>query len=557
MSLGHLSHQLLEHPDVNAAIDALDSRSVAVPDLPLAARPAVAAAAISRHEGPALVVVSRADRAETLAAALGEYLPERAVTIWPALDALPYEQLPYDLQTATERVALLDSLRATPAGAPAPVIVTPAHGLLQLLMPPADLAGATRVLRAGVRQTQDELIRWAAEHGYQLAPLVYEPGQLARRGGIVDIFPPEADAPLRIDFFGDEIDSIRSFDPHSQRSRERLRTVRLLPPSELALWRLPEAAAALRGLDDTDLRPEVRTEWRRMLEQMAMGQVPASVDLFAPYLADSAAGLLDYLPANTRIVIDEPAAIKLIASQLEQQARELCDAFVANNELPVGLASPIASWQTVSAHLRKHHALLCGSDEATTGAAEIVLDIVDAPRFAGRLPEVVAAVRDRLDDGWRVTIATDQVDRLTELFESSDIFPMRDRRRERHQLPSLLPPGTLEIRNSDIDSGWQSPECKLLLLADLELFGFRKQTRRAHRRRHGEAAPLASALSSVMAWLTSRSRAYVSARSTERAIQYRESATRASISGPVPSCPCCRPPARSSRPATRPPGPRG
>ena len=121
--------------------------------------------------------------------------------------------------------------------------------------------------------------------------------------------------------------------------------------------------------------------------------------------------------------------------------------------------------------------------------------LVDAPRFAGRLGDVLDDVRQRLADGWRIAIATDQVDRLTELFEEQDIFPRRDRRRDASAAPLPLAPGTLEIRTSDLDSGWSAPESKLLLLADLEIFGFRKQTRRAHRRRHAESGPLAAALS--------------------------------------------------------------
>ena len=81
------------------------------------------------------------------------------------------------------------------------------------------------------------------------------------------------------------------------------------------------------------------------------------------------------------------------------------------------------------------------------------------------------------------------------LFEERDVFPRRDLRRETGQVSPPLAEGTLEIRASDFDSGWSAPDSKLLLLADLELFGFRKQTRRAHRRRHAEAAPLAASLS--------------------------------------------------------------
>src|SRR6185312_14593555 len=111
---------------------------------------------------------------------------------------------------------------------------------------------------------------------FELTPLVYEPGQIARRGGILDLYPPGAERPIRIDFFGDEIEAIRPFDPHTQRSLARLHAMDLLPPAELPLWRLRAAAAELASLDLEPLRPEVRAEWERMLEQMAAGQTPPS-----------------------------------------------------------------------------------------------------------------------------------------------------------------------------------------------------------------------------------------------------------------------------------------
>jgi transcription-repair coupling factor (superfamily II helicase) len=493
MALAHLVDHLIEDPGVAAVLSTLATRTVTVPDLPASARAALAAAAISRHTGPVLVIASRGDRAETFASALGEYLPSRPAVTWPAPEALPYEQLPFDLETATDRAALLHRL-AAPSSEPGPVVVTPIHGLLQMLMSPEALLGAARRIRAGDRLAQDELLRWVLDHGFELTPLVHEPGQIARRGGILDLFPPGAERPVRIDFFGDEIEAIRPFDPHTQRSHDRLRAMDLLPPAELPLWRLRAAAAELANLDLQPLRPEVRAEWERMLEHMAAGQTPPSLDLFAPYLVAPAATLLDYFGPEALIIQEEPAAIDLAASQLERQAAELRDAFVANGELPEGLPSPIAAWSDVKQALHRRQTLDLGLTLSASERSLVGANIVEAPRFAGRLADLTDYVAEQLRNGWRVSIATDQVDRLTELFEERDIFPRRDRRRDARAAPTPLAPGTLEIRASDLDSGWAAPDVRLLLLADLEVFGFRKQTRRAHRRRHAEAAPLAASL---------------------------------------------------------------
>src|SRR5215203_101826 len=495
MALSHLIDHLLRDPGVADAIAALERQSIVVPDLPISARAALAAAAISRQSGSVLVAASRGDRAETLAAAIAEYLPARSVILWPAPEALPYEQLPFDLETATERAAVLDSLSTRAPKSPGSILVTPAHGLMQIVMPPDVLRASIRVLRVGDRLSQEELLHWATDRGYEVTPIVQDPGQVARRGSILDLFPPGTDLPVRIDFFGDEIDGIRSFDPHSQRSHDRLREIRLLPSAELPVERLHNSADELRRLNLDGLRPEVRAEWDRTFELLASGQTPPSLDLFASYLVDQPTTLTDYLDTDSLVIVDEPSAVELVASQLERQANELRDAFVANGELPAGLRSPIAPWSAVRQALRDRRVLSVGAplDDKLLPIETVAL--VDAPRFAGRLADALDDVRQRLTDGWRIAIATDQVDRLTELFEEQDIFPRRDRRRDASAAPLPLAPGTLEIRTSDLDSGWSAPESKLLLLADLEIFGFRKQTRRAHRRRHAESGPLAAALS--------------------------------------------------------------
>ncbi|HEU5432824.1 MAG TPA: transcription-repair coupling factor, partial [Thermomicrobiales bacterium] len=458
------------------------TRSLAA--VPASARPAIAAAAIaSRPTTPALIVAARGERADRFAAALASYLPpDRQPLLWPSPDALPFEQLPFDLDVATRRVAILDRLRAAGGDAsPGPVVVATASGLVHPVFDPAALERETRVIRVGERLDVDALLHWALRVGYRSVPLVQEPGEIARRGGIIDLFPPDFEAPVRLDLFGDEVETIRSFDPGTQRSIGRLRDVRLLPPSELPLWRLPDAAAKLRDLPIDGLRPEVAAEWRHMLDQMDADATPASVDLFAPYLLQRPATLADYFAPGDLAIVDEPAAVALAASQLAAQAIELEAAFVANGELPPGLRSPIAPWSDVAAALDRLGALRFGGAAGAAGEQPIPID--DAPNYAGRLADVVDDVRQRLADGWRISIATDQVDRLTEIFESRDIFPRREKRRDRAAgRAAPLEPGVLEIRDVDIDGGWSLLAAKLLVLSDLELFGFRKQTRRLGRR---------------------------------------------------------------------------
>jgi transcription-repair coupling factor (superfamily II helicase) len=466
-------------------------RVLEIADIPLTARPALAALIIAASDRPVLLVTARDDRADLLCSAINEFLPaNRQAQLWPAPEALPYEQLPVDFDASARRVSLLHGLSATRSQ----VLVSPARGLMHLIMTPADLKERSRALRTGERLDAASFVRWATNLGYQPTPLVQEPGTIARRGGIVDLYPPSSAQPIRIDLFGDEIESIRTFNPSTQRSDEKLTGVALLPPSDLPLWRLVEAGKSVRALDWSNLRPEVRDEWERMVDRMQSGDTPASVDLFAPYLMPEPATLLDHAPDDMLVILDEPSAVVRAGQHLGIYAAELVAGFVENGEMPPDLRRPFAGWDEIQAQIDRRQRVDIGVQEEIRDDQVATLSALqEAPIFAGRIPRLIEDVRERLDSGWRITVATDQVDRVTEIFEENGIYPRRDKRRDQ-AAPSPLSPGMLEVRVSDLDGGWMMPDEKALLLADLEIFGFHKQTRRSTRRPVADQVAFANSL---------------------------------------------------------------
>src|SRR5215211_3490912 len=309
VTLSHLLSAIAESPELAELLKRANAgdRAISVADLPLSARPAVAALAIQRLDRPALVITARDDRADLLCEAINEFLPrEHQAERWPAPEALPYEQLPVDFDAAARRVALLNRLGE---GRSKSVLVTPVRALMHLVMSPDDLAQSARTLRVGDRLVAASFLRWATDLGYQPTPLVQEPGHIARRGGIVDLYPPASERPIRIDLFGDEIESIRTFNPSTQRSDLRLPEAAVFPPTDLPLWRLKDAARSVRELDWSGLRPEVRDEWERMVGRMEIGDTPPSLDLFAPYLTTDLSTLLDHAPSDMVVIFDEPSAV--------------------------------------------------------------------------------------------------------------------------------------------------------------------------------------------------------------------------------------------------------
>lgn len=491
MTLAHLIPHLTAFPPLREALDRVrDGKSATFDDLPDAARAALIAATVDELERPIVLVTARRDRADTLAGAIAEYLaPDSEVMLWPAADAMPFEQLPIDLDASVRRVQQLATLR----GRRANVIVTPVSGLMQFVMPRREMAAHTLLVEVSSRLAIDDLMEWALSVGYQVNPLVQEPGTIARRGGIVDLFPPGSDLPIRIDFFGDEVDSIRRFDPHNQRSTDRLRRLTLLPPMELPTWQLQAIAPEVAALDTSRLRNEVREEWQRMIGHLETGTLPASLDVLAGYLVPEATTLLDYVPDDALFVVDQPASVLLAATQREQHAFELLTNAMESGELPAGLKQPFLPSTDLERLLKRRTALNFG---AVTERQRTIsgVGLVDPPLYAGRIDELAADLQARLDRGWAISIATDQVDRLTELLEDRGLYPRRDKRGQAGAVPSPLLPGTVEVRPSDLAAGWAWEDGKLGVWTDFEIFGFRKQPRRQGGRTVSESRSFAQSL---------------------------------------------------------------
>ncbi len=492
MKLAHLIPVLQGAPVVKqltATIASGDSAQAL--DLPAAARPAVYAAISAATQRPLLIVSGREDRSLELAALLADYTPDSTVLRhWPAPEGVPWDRLPRDQDLSSQRVSMLAELTEA-SGVPPGIVTTSVAGLTHFVVEPKRLAELVLPIAQGNRIPERTIMEWAVRVGYEPVPLVTGPGQIARRGGIIDIFGPGSRDPLRIELFGDEIDSLRRFNASNQRSFERTEATVLLPATEFTVDSLPDAAIAIQKLDFETLRYEVRQELESTLTKAVAGALPSSLDLFAPYFQDSQATLLTYIPRQTLIVIDDPESVDLAARQRQAHAGEALDAAVQSGELPAGLEPAFAPWRSIRQSLRSRQLVFGGETSWGGEIASVSLgSFRSAPMFAGRLTDLSESVRQDLDKGWRVTIATDQSERISEILEDQDILPRRLTRSS--GLMAELSPGSTEVLHAELDGGWLEESTQTLLLSDMEVFGFRKRVRHGgdrSRERWASAAP--------------------------------------------------------------------
>jgi len=234
--------------------------------------------------------------------ALAFFAPAIDTGLFPAWDCLPYDRVSPNPEIVSRRISTLARLAERPDGDRPLVVLTTVSALLQRVVPAAALAGASRTLKIGDRVDHDDFIAFLGRGGYGRVETVTEPGDFAVRGGIIDIFPSGGASPVRLDLFGDELDTIRIFESGSQRTIGKVSRLHLQPISEVVL----DAASIARfrsgyrqafgasGIDDP------------LYESISAGRRHPGCEHWLPLFHPALATLLDYLP-DARVVLDHGA----------------------------------------------------------------------------------------------------------------------------------------------------------------------------------------------------------------------------------------------------------
>jgi transcription-repair coupling factor (superfamily II helicase) len=243
------------------------------------------------RRGPVLHVAMDDVRLAKLAEAIGFFAPDVEVVQFPAWDCLPYDRVSPNGEILSRRVDALTRLLDPPKGRPW-VVLTTVNAVAQRVPPRAAFAATGFRAKVGDRIDLDRLQRYLADSGYARAQTVREPGEYAVRGGIVDLFPPGTEEPLRLDLFGDELEAVRRFDPMTQRTTERQDAFALNPVSEVFL---DEVSVARFRAGYRELFGAVLDE-DPLYEAVSAGRRHAGMEHWAPLFHQAMETLLDYLP---------------------------------------------------------------------------------------------------------------------------------------------------------------------------------------------------------------------------------------------------------------------
>ncbi len=427
-----------------------------------------------------LLVTATGREAEELTQELASLVDPAAVAYYPSWETLPHERLSPRSDTVGRRLAVLRRLRHPEPGAGSgrlQVVVAPVRSILQPQV--SGLGDLEPVeLAPGDAAVMDDVVRRLADAAYIRVDLVEKRGEFAVRGGLVDVFPPTEQHPVRVEFWGDEVEEVRSFSVADQRTIDQLPRLWAPPCRELLLTEdVRRRAAAL-----SDAHPQLA----EMTSKVAAGIAVEGMESLAPVLVDELELLVDVMPADTQVLVVEPERVRSRAHDLVATSEEFLGASWAaaagGGTAPIDLgAASYRDLDDVRAHSRElgmpwWTVSPFGLDEETTEGAAQGVGAVPIEGYRGDLERAVADIRGWLSDGHRVVVThpgLGPAQRMVEVLGDHDVAA----RLVEPGDDILLEPGLVTVTTATLAHGFVDAAVGLVLLTGDDLSGQRSATR--------------------------------------------------------------------------------
>ena len=493
MKLTGILPLLHRDPAVGAVLAALPVGGELDIVTPAGSRAPLIAEMLTAEKSRQLVIVTATGRdGDELAAALRAYLPSDDVAVLPPWETLPHERLSPRADTVAKRLAVLRRLAHPEIEGQADsrsqagrirALVVPIRALLQPVV--AGLGDLEPVsARAGETHPIEDLTQALVAAAYTRVDMVEKRGDFAVRGGILDVFPPTEDHPLRLDFFGDEIEEIRWFAVADQRSLEIASDGLWAPPCrELLLT--PSVRA--KALELRDVLPGAID----MLEKMAEGIAVEGMESLTPALVEDMVPVLGLVDSDALMVIVDPERVRRRAHDLVATTEEFLAAAwtsaAAGGSVPLDLSAASFSTIAETRDLAATRGLgwwsltQFGADEELAelmaqedlGRSESVttlrLDARDVEGYRGEVARAITDLQDLTSQGWRLVLVTEGAGparRLVEQLKAADVAA-----RLSADLEEEPEPGVVHVTTSLIGRGFVAPELKLAVFTESDLTG--------------------------------------------------------------------------------------
>ncbi|MHC1772278.1 MAG: transcription-repair coupling factor [Flexilinea sp.] len=330
---------------------------------------------------------------------IGFWNPDSERYLFPAPDPLFYEQASWGSSVQRERIQVLALLArySIPSAEKLekhPLIIAPIRAVMTRTLEKKAFIKASRMLHCEQEIVPESLIRSWAAIGYEPVETVLDSGQFSKRGGLLDIWPHSEPYPIRIDFFGDEIDTIQRFDPSTQRNLQKIKKIFITPAREILI--------------DSDPAIDI----------LSMNCPEFNIPLYHTHPTC----LLDFLPENTLIITDDWELIRLSADEIEEQAEVLRKQSIREETLPEDFPTPYISISEISDDLESLQWLNLARQEMETDLG-LASRFEPAERFGGRIQAFIDLLLDKFMSHESVMVVSRQAQRLEELWKKLETDP--------------------------------------------------------------------------------------------------------------------------------------
>ena len=397
-------------------------------------------------------------------------------------ESLPFERTATDNETSHQRISALAKL--IKPGEKAPLLITSASAMCQTTIDRQVMEKTQHNLSVGDEISLNDISSKWDQMGYQFEATVSTPGQASRRGGIIDVFPVTSSLPYRIELWGDQIDSIRTFDPQTQRAIKEAQTIGLIPAQETLPIFLDSASMdrMLGRVDLSNCTPEETKRINGEIDLLLEGNGIEDLSLYSGFFNQG--NLLDYFPEDGIIATYRPVDVASSVFDIEERISQLRTVKEERGELPFNFPSNHTLWREMESRLEKRKNKLVltpwGSDDLVIQDIH-VLPFSSPPRYMGDVTKMADDMGEFSTSGGRVIASTSHTARLKELFSEQNLtvsFPT--------DIPKLPESGTITMLKpgrENIGEGFVLNQRgnRLMVLGDTEIFGMTKRRRSARR----------------------------------------------------------------------------
>lgn len=433
-----------------------------------AARPYLLAALFKSVGKPILVITSNTEKARRLVEDLKAYSIE--VGLFLEVETMPYDSLSPSAESVGRRLSILDEM----ISGLTKVWVTPMQSAMRIIAPAT--AGLHRPLRLKVGDEADlyDLAEVLTKMGYIRTPLVEGHGQFSMRGDIIDIFASNAPSPVRVEFFGDEVESIRTFSVSSQRSTSNLKEVKIYGCRQVS----PNEEIAQRAI------AQINSDYPDYLEE-EIGRIKdrqyfEGIDKYLPFFYEDAASVLDYLHKDALLVIDEPEETAQLAKQHIAQQESYIEHLVEHRAV---IKPPHPYFKNpeeiIGGRAKIEFSSIGGNGSTLAGVASFVASAVQP--LSRKIEQLQDVVKDYMKLGLKVVIALpdeNQLTRMADTLAKIGIAYTTEARMAKKEVSLVV---------GDLSSGFISTDVGLAIISSADIFGRRVAHRKIQPKTKGRA----------------------------------------------------------------------